>query len=136
MLRPGDTLARLAGDEFVVLCEDLGAPAQAEVVAERIVTTLAEPMTIDGHVLEMTASVGLAFSGPGVDIPQSLLRDADFAMYQVKQAGGARHQVIDHTARIAADQMRRSGPRPARPHCRATNSPSPTSRSPKPARAV
>jgi EAL domain-containing protein (putative c-di-GMP-specific phosphodiesterase class I) len=47
----------------------------------------------------------LAFSGPGVDIPESLLRDADFAMYQVKQAGGARHQVIDHTARVAADQL-------------------------------
>ena len=103
VLRPGDTLARLAGDEFVVLCEDLGAPDQAEVVAERIVATLGEPMSIVGHRIEVTASVGLAFSGPGVDVPQSLLHDADFAMYQVKRAGGARHQVIDNTARRVAD---------------------------------
>jgi len=105
VVRPGDTVARLAGDEFVVLCEDLGEPGQAEFVAERIVAKLGEPMHFNGHQLEVTASVGLAFSGPGVELPQSLLQDADFAMYQVKRAGGARHQVIDHGARIEADRL-------------------------------
>jgi EAL domain-containing protein (putative c-di-GMP-specific phosphodiesterase class I) len=65
---------------------------------------LAESFTIDEHRIGVTASVGLAFSGSGPDIPQSLLRDADLAMDQVKQAGGARHQVVDRTARIALAQ--------------------------------
>ncbi len=104
VLRPGDTLARLSGDEFVVLCEDLHVPEEAETVARRIAQTLDTPIALDGHALEMTASVGLAFSGPGEDIPETLLRDADFAMYQAKQAGGAHHQVVDHAARLAVDR--------------------------------
>ncbi len=103
VLRPGDTLARLAGDEFVILCQDLGEPAQAELVAERIKHALAETLQVDERMMEISVSVGVAFSGPGEDIPESLLRDADFAMYQAKQAGGGRHQVVDRTARIAAD---------------------------------
>jgi diguanylate cyclase (GGDEF)-like protein len=101
ILRPGDTLARLSGDEFVILCEDLDDANQAEVVAKRVADTLAPPFDLSGYRLEMTASVGLAFSGSGEDIPGTLLRDADFAMYQAKESGGAHHQVIDHGARLA-----------------------------------
>ncbi len=102
-LRPGDTLARLAGDEFVVLCENLTDPEQAELVAQRIAAALADPFDVDGHHLQMTASVGIAFSGPGEDIPEVLLRDADFAMYQAKHAGGGHHRVVDRTARLAGE---------------------------------
>lgn len=101
VLRPGDTLARLSGDEFVILCEDLNSASQAEVVAKRVAATLAPPFDLSEYRLDMTASVGVAFSGSGEDIPGTLLRDADFAMYQAKEAGGAHHQVIDHTARRA-----------------------------------
>ncbi len=106
VLRPGDTLARLSGDEFVVLCEDLNAGSEAETVARRITTTLAQPVLLHGHTLKVTASVGLAFSGPGGEIPDTLLRNADFAMYQAKQAGGARHRIADHVARIADNRQR------------------------------
>ncbi len=106
VLRSGDTLARLSGDEFVILCEDLTETSQGVLVAERVAAALAEPFALDGHNLEMSASVGMAFSGPGEDIPESLLRDADLAMYEAKMAGGAQHQVVDITSRLAADHRR------------------------------
>ncbi len=103
VLRAGDTLARLSGDEFVIICESLDEPALAERVAERLGASLVPPFELEGRTLELTASVGLAFCGPGQELPESLLRDADFAMYQAKQAGGAQHQVIDHAARLVVD---------------------------------
>jgi len=106
LLRPGDTLARVSGDEFVILCEDLDTSLGAELVAKRIAATLGQPFELDGHTLAMTASVGLAFSGPGEDIPQTLLRDADLAMYQAKLNGGGHHQVIDQSARLEADMRK------------------------------
>lgn len=95
LLRPGDTLARLSGDEFVVLCEDLSDASQVEPLAARIDAALGEPFVVSGTELRMTASVGIAYSGHGEDIPERLLRDADVAMYQAKRRGGARHQVFD-----------------------------------------
>ena len=94
-LRPGDTLARMSGDEFVILCEDLDDAASAEDLAARIGTSLADPFMIETHELNMSASVGIAFSGRGADVPERILQDADTAMYQAKSAGGAHHQVID-----------------------------------------
>jgi len=102
-LRPGDTLARLAGDEFVILCQDLKESSEAEIVAERISLVLADPLDVDGRRVEITASVGVAFTGPGEDIPASMLRDADFAMYQAKAAGGDQHRVGDRSTRLAVD---------------------------------
>lgn len=103
-LRPGDSLARLGGDEFVVLCEDLHDGSEAETVAERITTAMSAPFDLAGHQIAVTASVGIAFSGPGQDVPEALLRDADFAMYQAKNTGGGRHLVIDLSTRLAADR--------------------------------
>jgi len=102
VLRPHDTLARLAGDEFVILCENLERSDAAEHVAERIAAAMGSGFEVGGETLRVTASVGLAFAGPGEELPESLVRDADFAMYQAKQAGGAHHQVLDPAARLAA----------------------------------
>lgn len=95
LLRPGDTLARLSGDEFVVLCEDLGAESEVEPLAARIGGALAEPFMLSGMELQVSASVGIAFAGSGADVPELLLRDADTAMYQAKRRGGGHHQVVD-----------------------------------------
>lgn len=97
-LRPGDTLARLAGDEFVILCENLFSPDQAESVAEHVAAAVAEPFAVGGRHVNVTASVGVAFSGGGQYIPKDVLRDADLAMYQAKKAGGAQHRVLRRTA--------------------------------------
>jgi diguanylate cyclase (GGDEF)-like protein len=103
-LRPGDTLARFAGDEFLILCESLSHPSDAEVLAERIVTAFVEPFEVDGHGIEMSASVGIAFSGPGENVPESLLHDADFAMYEAKASGGASYRVVNRATLFEADR--------------------------------
>lgn len=100
VLRPGDTLARVGGDEFVLLCENLTSSNDVDVVATRIAEALAAPFAIAGAELSITASVGVAFAGPESRITPDLLEDADTAMYQAKRHGGATHHTIDlRTAR-------------------------------------
>jgi diguanylate cyclase (GGDEF)-like protein len=95
LVRTGDTLARFAGDEFVFLCEEMASPADAEVLAGRIDEAFASSFLVDGTAFAVTASVGVAFAGPGRDISAQLLVDADLAMYQAKTKGGAGHQIFD-----------------------------------------
>jgi diguanylate cyclase (GGDEF)-like protein len=95
LVRPGDTLARFSGDEFVYLCEDLASPADVEAVAQRVDDAFIEPFVLDGKELTVTASVGMAFAGPGEDVSDQLVVHADIAMYQAKRRGGAGHQIID-----------------------------------------
>jgi len=100
LLRPGDTLARVSGDEFVILCEDLHAASDVEMLAVRIDEAFTAPFTLadsGGAAVEVriSASVGMAFAGRAEDIGHQLVRDADIAMYQAKRKGGGAHQVID-----------------------------------------
>jgi diguanylate cyclase (GGDEF)-like protein len=94
-LRSGDTLARLSGDEFVILCEDIDGPSHVEAIAARLGAAVAAPFFLGGTKLEVTASVGIAFSGRGDQLSTGLLEEADMAMYQAKRKGGGRHQLID-----------------------------------------
>jgi diguanylate cyclase (GGDEF)-like protein/PAS domain S-box-containing protein len=82
--RPGDTVARLGGDEFAVLLTP-SSVADATAVAERILAVLAEPATVEGHLLTVRASIGVA-TGPAREAA-GLLRAADVAMYEAKQCG-------------------------------------------------
>jgi diguanylate cyclase (GGDEF)-like protein len=95
LVRPGDTLARVSGDEFVFLCEDLRTADDIETLAARIDEALSLPFSVLGRQITMSASVGMAYAGPGEEIDQQLVADADIAMYQAKRKGGAAHQVID-----------------------------------------
>ncbi|HEY4314468.1 MAG TPA: GGDEF domain-containing protein [Actinomycetes bacterium] len=95
LARPGDTLARVAGDEFVFLCEDMRSAADVEVLAGRVDAAFAEPFPLGRMAITVSASVGVAFSGQGEAISDHLVDEADRAMYQAKRNGGARHQVID-----------------------------------------
>jgi diguanylate cyclase (GGDEF)-like protein len=96
VLRPGDTLARLAGDEFVILCEDLNEPSQADAIALRLDAALAKPFALSPEVaLNASASIGIAFTGLGNDAPEQLLHDADLAMYRSKRLKSNGHQVLD-----------------------------------------
>ena len=103
LLRPGDTLARLAGDEFVILCEDLQDTSQVEPLATRIDAALAEAFVLSGIEVQVSASVGIAFAGRGDDVPEQILQDADTAMYQAKRKGGARHGIVDVGEQRLAD---------------------------------
>jgi diguanylate cyclase (GGDEF)-like protein len=84
MLRPGDNLARLAGDEFVIVCEDLADPLAADPIAARLAEQLALPFQLSSVEVTTGASIGIAFTGPGVDSPEALLHDADLEMYRSK----------------------------------------------------
>jgi diguanylate cyclase (GGDEF)-like protein len=95
LVRPGDTLARFSGDEFVFLCEDLHSAADVEILAKRVDDAFVDPFVLGDDELALTASVGVAFAGPGEDISNRLVVNADIAMYQAKRKGGAGHQIIN-----------------------------------------
>ena len=96
VLRPEDTLARLAGDEFVVICEDLTGVTQAEEVADRVLSALAEPFGLNGSAGMVTSvSIGVALVGHEPDAGDEALARADAAMYRVKRAGGAARRTAE-----------------------------------------
>jgi predicted signal transduction protein with EAL and GGDEF domain len=80
-------LARFGGDEFVVLIEDVEAPQDAVRVAERILEGLREPFVVSGRELFLRASIGIALGTARTKSPEDLIRDADTAMYEAKEAG-------------------------------------------------
>ncbi len=86
-LRQEDTVARLGGDEFVLLISSVSDEKQVIDIVERLLPALARPYCIDGHELYLTASVGIAISGPETPQPHSLIQQADMAMYKAKQQG-------------------------------------------------
>jgi diguanylate cyclase (GGDEF)-like protein len=96
-VRPSDTVGRLAGDEFVVVCEDI-SPHDAMQIAERVAGTVAAPVSLYGREMVLTASVGLATACPGAKA-EDVLRDADVAMYRAKERGRSRIEVFDETIR-------------------------------------
>ena len=89
--------AAVRNAEFVFLCVDLHGLADAEVLARRIDEAFDKPFVLAASQLTITvsASVGLAFAGPGEEFTNELVVQADMAMYQAKRNGGAGHQLID-----------------------------------------
>jgi diguanylate cyclase (GGDEF)-like protein/PAS domain S-box-containing protein len=100
-LRPSDTIARLGGDEFAVLCEGLNRDYNAVTVAQRILDTVAQPCALAGRDVVVTPSIGIAVAS-GPEDAETLLRNADAAMYRAKARGGARHELFDHAMREQA----------------------------------
>jgi diguanylate cyclase (GGDEF)-like protein len=86
-LRDADTLARLGGDEFTILAQDVTGPEEAATIAERILAVLHDPFNIDGQELFLSASVGVALYPEDGEDAQTLLMNADIAMYGAKLAG-------------------------------------------------
>jgi diguanylate cyclase (GGDEF)-like protein len=82
-LRPTDTLCRLGGDEYVVVCDDLPAPADAQSIGERLVAGFTEPFELRDRQVHISASIGIAVNHPDASAG-TLLRDADTAMYAAK----------------------------------------------------
>jgi diguanylate cyclase (GGDEF)-like protein/PAS domain S-box-containing protein len=91
------SIARLGGDEFIVLLTDLGDPDDAAAVAQRVVHSLAEPVTVQGTEVFVGGSVGVAiYPEDGHDI-DALLKNADTAMYRAKEAGRGGFQFYDRS---------------------------------------
>jgi diguanylate cyclase (GGDEF)-like protein/PAS domain S-box-containing protein len=103
-LRETDTAARIGGDEFVVVCENLAEAADATVVAQRIQSALGAGLPVHGRTVGAPASIGIAISGEDTSA-EGLLRDADAAMYTAKRRGGRRWHPADTFMHTAAMQM-------------------------------
>ena len=94
-LRPCDTIARMGGDEFTVLIEQIRDAQDAVMIAERVIDRLTAPFELGDQTVHSGGSVGIALSARGYDKAADLLRDADTALYRAKAAGGGRAVVFD-----------------------------------------
>jgi diguanylate cyclase (GGDEF)-like protein/PAS domain S-box-containing protein len=101
-LRPGDTVARLGADEFVLVCEDIDATA-GTALAERVLSTVRVPYHLDGHETSLSVSIGIAIADD-VATPRTLTQDADAAMYRAKLRGRGQVALYDDVLRTAAQR--------------------------------
>lgn len=108
VLREGDTLARIGGDEFVAVMVDLEKPGDYEAVLNRLLIVAAEPVTINQQLLRVSASIGATLYPQDIADADQLLRHADQAMYIAKQAGKNCFHLFDVAKDIAVKTQRES----------------------------
>jgi diguanylate cyclase (GGDEF)-like protein/PAS domain S-box-containing protein len=106
-LRNVDTVARMGGDEFAVLLEELDAVGDAARAAERILADVRTPFDLDGQEVFTTGSIGITLGSPEYESAEEILRDADIAMYRAKSLGRGRHQVFDRSMHERAVELHR-----------------------------
>ncbi len=100
-VRSIDTVARVGGDEFVVLLEGLGAPDQVAIVSDRIAREVAEPFDLRGYAVYTSVSMGIVPDSDDYNEPEELLRDANIALVRAKRMGRAKQVVFDSSMREA-----------------------------------
>jgi diguanylate cyclase (GGDEF)-like protein len=92
LLRPGDLLARLEGDEFIVLLNDIAHPKFASSIAEKMLHSTMGVVKVDGHDLFLTASIGISVFPNAADSLEDMVKNAEIALYKAKHAGGGVYQ--------------------------------------------
>ncbi len=101
-VRASDTVARFGGDEFTLLIEGVGSPADVMYALGRIHREIAMPFLIDGHDIFVTASIGVTIATAEYERPELIVRDADTAMYRAKAQGRGRSEIFDAEMRAEA----------------------------------
>ncbi len=96
-IRAGDTVTRWGGDEFVILLDEVVDGAGAEVVAHRIAEALETPVEVDGHRVQLAASIGIVVGSEHDSDPEGLVGQADTAMYRAKGQGKGRIEIFDRS---------------------------------------
>jgi diguanylate cyclase (GGDEF)-like protein len=104
MLRPMDTVARFGGDEFTFLFEDLASEREVVLIAERISRTARVPIMLDDGEATVTVSIGIAMVGDPAIPAETVIREADVAMYRAKELGRSRYELFDEASRHRAMQ--------------------------------
>ena len=94
-VRPSDTVARIGGDEFSILLDEAHDPAEIAAVAQRVCAAMRLPFSVDDRDFVVHASVGIAVGHGATTAPETMLRDADIALYAVKRAGGDDYTFFD-----------------------------------------
>jgi diguanylate cyclase (GGDEF)-like protein len=102
MLRPMDTVARFGGDEFTFLIEDLASEREVVLIAERITQATSVPIRLEDGETSITVSIGIAMVGDASLLPESVIREADAAMYRAKELGRSRYELFDEASRHRA----------------------------------
>lgn len=109
-VRKSDIVARIGGDEFVVVLETTRLPADAGNVAQKIIELLGEAIPIDGHELHTTPSIGIGIYPDDGDTCETLMKNADVAMYHAKSAGRNNYQFYaEHMNQAAAIRIQMEG---------------------------
>jgi diguanylate cyclase (GGDEF)-like protein len=98
------TLARMGGDEFTILIDDVPGAEQASRIAERLQTVIAQPLELQGRDVATSASLGIVLSAERYRYAEEMVRDADTAMYRAKQLGRGRCEVFDTSMLLAAQE--------------------------------
>lgn len=98
-VRAGDTVARFGGDEFTILLEDIQGTAEIMPTLNELMLETSRPFEIQGHELQLSASVGVVFHRGGRNCSQDVLRDADIAMYRAKGEGKGRYAFFEASMR-------------------------------------
>jgi diguanylate cyclase (GGDEF)-like protein len=104
-VREPDLVARLSGDEFAILLEDVPVPAAALRVAQRVLAAMGAPLLLGGTELVLSASIGIAVADHRYLLADEVLRDADIAMYRAKGMGRARFELFDESMQQAAHDV-------------------------------
>ena len=93
-VRPGDTLARLGGNDFIILLEDLDEPSDVAAVAERLLSELARPFDLGAEHAYVGVSIGIGFGTPGRIEAGELLTQADLALHRARVKGENRYVIL------------------------------------------